>query len=233
MKKILLLTALSTLLLTVGFGQTPVATIAGDPASIKGCLGGAEGNYTVAENGTKQTFRISSSTVNLQPHVGHDVELIGQKGSADPAAADNSIAVTKLNMIGEHCVAAPTSMATPPDAAPMTTATTTSTTTTTTPATTPAEPASAPIAATSTPVATTTAPVPPDTTPTTTTSTAPTMPIETTRAPTNISTTTAAESTERLPETASSLPLIMLLGLGMLAMGMLTTFLMNKRPLTV
>jgi hypothetical protein len=98
----------SALLVTLGLAQTPGAGSNTDPANVKGCLSGSDGNYTVVEDGSRQTFKITTSSVDLKPHLGHDVKLIGHKAgaTASPGAADNSFAVTELNMISEHCAAA-------------------------------------------------------------------------------------------------------------------------------
>jgi hypothetical protein len=108
MKRVLLLMVVSALLVTLGFAQTPNPGSNTDPANVKGCLGGSNGNYTVAEDGTRQIFKITTSTVDLKPHVGHEVKLIGHKATeaVSSGAADNSFAVTELSMIAEHCVAA-------------------------------------------------------------------------------------------------------------------------------
>ncbi len=108
MNRLFLVMVVSALLVTLGFAQTPDAGSTTDPANVKGCLGGSDGNYTVVEDGTRQTFKITTSSVDLKPHLGHDVKLIGHKASVTPSsgAADNSIAVTELSMISEHCGAA-------------------------------------------------------------------------------------------------------------------------------
>jgi hypothetical protein len=108
MKRVFLLMVVSGLLVTLGFAQTPDAGSNTDQANVKGCLGGSDGNYTVAEDGTRQILKITSSSVDLKPHLGHDVNLIGHKasGAASSGAADNSFAVTELNMISDHCAAA-------------------------------------------------------------------------------------------------------------------------------
>jgi hypothetical protein len=108
MKRALLLMVVSALLVTLGFAQTPETGSNTDPANIKGCLGGSDGNYTVTENGTRQVFKITTSSVDLKLHVGHDVKLIGHKtsGATSSDAAGNSLAVTDLSMISEHCAAA-------------------------------------------------------------------------------------------------------------------------------
>ncbi len=108
MNRLFLVMVVSALLVTLGFAQTPDAGSSTDLANVKGCLGGSDGNYTVVEDGTRQTFKISSSSVDLKPHLGHDVKLIGHKASvtASSGTADNSLAVTELSMISEHCGAA-------------------------------------------------------------------------------------------------------------------------------
>jgi len=109
----------SAMLVTLGFAQTPNAGSSTDPATVKGCLGGSDGNYTVAEDGSRQIFKITTSSVDLKPHVGHDVKLVGHKasGAVGSGAADNSFAITELSMISEHCAAAaaaPTATVIPP-----------------------------------------------------------------------------------------------------------------------
>jgi hypothetical protein len=124
MKRVFLLIVVSALLVALGFAQTPAATGITDQINIKGCLGGSDGNYTVAEDNTGQIFKITTSSADLKPYVGQEVKLVGQKAGA----AENSVAVTELNMISEHCTAAaaapaatvstpPETANTPPDAA--------------------------------------------------------------------------------------------------------------------
>ena len=61
----------------------------------------------MVEDNTGHLFKITTSSVDLKPHLGHDVALIAHKASGvSPAAADSSFAVTELNMISEHCAAA-------------------------------------------------------------------------------------------------------------------------------
>src|SRR6202023_1282189 len=99
MKKVLLLIVFSTLLVALGFAQTPAASTNTDQTNIKGCLGGSDGNYTVVEDNTGHIFKITTSTVDLKPHLSHDVTLVGHTNGANSAAADDSFAVTELNMI--------------------------------------------------------------------------------------------------------------------------------------
>ena len=108
MKRVFLVMVVSAMLATLGLAQAPDAGSSTDPANVKGCLGGTDGNYTVAEDGTRQIFKITTSSVDLKPHVGHAVKLTGHKtsGAVGSGAADNSFAVTELNMVSEHCAAA-------------------------------------------------------------------------------------------------------------------------------
>ena len=107
MKRALLLIVAPALLVALGFAQTPAASINTDQTNIKGCLGGSDGNYTVVQDNTGHIFKITTSSVDLKPHLGHDVTLIGHRASGTGStAADNSFAVTELNMISEHCAAA-------------------------------------------------------------------------------------------------------------------------------
>jgi len=98
--------------------QTADAGSTADQSNVTGCLGGSDGNYTVAEDGTRQIFKITTSSVDLKAHLGHDVKLIGHKASeaVSSGAADNSFAITELSMISDHCTvaaAAPAATASP------------------------------------------------------------------------------------------------------------------------
>jgi hypothetical protein len=117
MKRAFLLIAVPTLLVALGFAQTPAASTNTDQTNIKGCLGGSDGNYTVTEDNTGRIFKLTTSSVDLKPHLSHDVTLIGHTASgASSAAADDSFAVTELNMISEHCAVAAAAAAAAPAA---------------------------------------------------------------------------------------------------------------------
>jgi hypothetical protein len=150
MKKVLLLIVFSTLLVALGFAQIPAANSNTDQTNIKGCLGGSDGNYTIAEDNTGQIFKITTSSVDLKPQLGHDVRLAGRKanGAVSSGTADNSFAVTELKMISEQCAALGS---TPAAAAPSATV---STPDATTPAAAPAATVSTPDAAAAAPAAT-------------------------------------------------------------------------------
>src|ERR1700731_3928325 len=102
MKRVLLVMVVSAMLVTLGLAQTPATSSNTDPATVKGCLGGSEGNYTVVEGGTGQLFKITSSSIDLKAHLGHDVKLTGLK----VAGAANSLTASEVSMISEHCAAA-------------------------------------------------------------------------------------------------------------------------------
>jgi hypothetical protein len=223
MKNMFLLIVVPVLLVTLGFGQAYTPSSNTDQASIKGCIGGSDGNYTIAEDGTTQTFTITSSTVDLKAHVGHDVEVIGQKANADTSSgSSDSVVVTGVNMISEHCATVSAATASTPavaDPAPVATADSPTVTDST-----PAATASTPAVADQTPTATASTPAVADQTPTATASTsaaADPTPTATASAP-MMASASAPENTERLPDTATSLPLLGLLGLGLLATGLLS-----------
>jgi hypothetical protein len=189
MKRVFLLIVLPTLLVALGFAQTPAANGNTDQINIKGCLGGSDGNYTVAEDKTGQIFKITSSSADLKPHVGHDVKLIGQKAGA----AENSVAVTELNMISEVCTAAA--------AAPAATISTLSETVSTPPA------AAAPTAAAPTAAAPTEAPVATVIAPSETASTPPVAAAPATAAPAE-TVSTPSETVSTPPPAAAAAPVV-------------------------
>jgi hypothetical protein len=116
MKRIFLLTVVPALLVAMGFAQTPAASSNSDQINIKGCLGGSDGNYTVAEDNTGKTFKITTSSADLKAYVGQEVKLSGSKAGT----AENSFAVSGVNMISEHCTAAAAAVAPSVSATPET-----------------------------------------------------------------------------------------------------------------
>jgi hypothetical protein len=190
MKRAFLLIVLPALLAALGFAQTPAASIKTDQANIKGCLGGSDGNYTIAEDNTGHIFKITTSSVDLKPHLGHDVALIGSRASGvNSGVAGDSLAVTELNMISEHCAAA----AAAPTAATVSTPSGTGST--------PAPSAAAPAATVSTPSETAVTPAVAAAAPAATVST----PSETASAPA-AATAAPAATVSTQPETASAPP---------------------------
>jgi len=158
MKKVFLLIVVSALLTVLGFAQTPTASSNPDQINIKGCLGGSDGHYTVAEDNAGQIFNITTSSADLKPHLGQNVKLIVHKAGG---AADNSLVVTELNMISEHCTAAaaaPVATVNTPDEAISTPAAAAAATTSGTPSETPNTPAAADAAPTTAPAGTVSTP---------------------------------------------------------------------------
>ncbi|HWX54385.1 MAG TPA: hypothetical protein VN176_07315 [Verrucomicrobiae bacterium] len=210
---------ISVLLVTLGFGQTSTPSTT-DQASVKGCLGGSDGNYAVAEDGTTQTFKITTSVVDLKSHLGQDVEVVGQKTNlaVGTGSYDKTIAVTQLSMISDHCASTPLAPVTATNtaaSAPVApdTATTTAASTPSTPDTT----------------TTTTAASTPEAHDTATTTAASSTPVADTASPASDS---AAANDPQLPQTATPLPLLGALALGLLAMGFLATGLLSRRSRT-
>lgn len=220
MKKTFLLIVVPALLVAFGFGQTAVPSNNTDQASLKGCLGGSDGSYTVAEDGTTQSFKVTSSTVDLKPHVGHEVEIIGQRTNASTSsvASDNSVVITGVNMISETCTPATANTPAVADPTPAVAASTPVAAEPTAAAT-----ASTPVVADPTSTAAASTPVVADPTPTASASTPAVADPPAAAASAPVATSAAApESTESMPNTASPLPLLGLLGFGLLTAGLLS-----------
>jgi hypothetical protein len=188
MKRTCLLIVVLALLVALGFAQTPATGSNTDQTTVKGCLGGSDGNYTLVEDNTGHIFKIATSSVDLKPHLNHEVTLIGQKANgASSTATGNSFAVTGLNMISEHCAAAAAAAA---STAPVTTPSET--------ANTPAADAAAPAATASTPAADAAAPAATASTPAAPPATASTPATDAT-APAAPAGTPAADATPPVP----------------------------------
>jgi hypothetical protein len=79
MKKVFLLIVVPALLVALAFAQTPAASGNTEQINVKGCLGGSDGNYTVAEDNTGKIFTITTSSADLKAYVGQDVNFTGHK----------------------------------------------------------------------------------------------------------------------------------------------------------
>jgi hypothetical protein len=62
------------LMLATGFAQTPAASGNTDQINIQGCLGGSDGNYTVAEEKTGKIFKITTSNADFRAYLGQEVD---------------------------------------------------------------------------------------------------------------------------------------------------------------
>jgi hypothetical protein len=103
-------------------GQDASAAAAG--SSIEGCLGGAAGNFTVIDkSGTTYQLQLpaGADSSKLNSHLGEEVRVTGTtanakqpgdagaasstsaSGAADASGSQHSIAVTKIDKIGDKC----------------------------------------------------------------------------------------------------------------------------------
>ncbi len=87
---------------------------------IRGCLSGSEGNFILTDASGK-TYKLEGKADMLKDHVGHEIAVIGNLGagasastSANPpsgevsanVSAGNLLAVSDVRMISEHCASA-------------------------------------------------------------------------------------------------------------------------------
>ena len=102
------LAGLGLLACAPGFAQTPSANA---PVTVTGCLaqGTTASEYTLRETSGK-TYSLSSSTVNLKPHVGHEVTVTGtgtasssQQSSTAGAKDNERLQVSDLKMVSTSC----------------------------------------------------------------------------------------------------------------------------------
>ena len=102
MKRAFLMIIVPALLVAMGFAQTPAASGNTDQINVKGCLGGTDANYTIAEDNTGKIFKITTNTPDLKAYAGQEVNLVGHKAGT----GENSFAVIEVNMVSEHCTVA-------------------------------------------------------------------------------------------------------------------------------
>ncbi len=84
---------------------TPVAS---GETSVKGCLSGASGSYTLTDdNGT--AYQLTGDTSKLAEHVGHEIKVTGTSAaaapassSAAPASADGSTPATPASSASQQ-----------------------------------------------------------------------------------------------------------------------------------
>jgi len=81
------------------------------PVTVTGCLsqGAAANQYMLRETSGK-TYELSSSTVDLKPHIGHEVTVTGtgaaspsQQSSTAGAKGTESLQVSDLKMVSTSC----------------------------------------------------------------------------------------------------------------------------------
>lgn len=72
-------------------GSSQTGATASGQTTVKGCLQGSDGNYTLtAENGT--TYLLQGDTSKLSAHVGHEVQITGSTTSGSSASSPTSSA---------------------------------------------------------------------------------------------------------------------------------------------
>jgi hypothetical protein len=93
--------------------------------TIKGCLSGSDGNYTLAQDETGAMFKLMGADDQLRKHVGHEVMITGQvmsansgasasdqtpseasaggNGEAAAGAGGNTVQVSGVKMVSKHC----------------------------------------------------------------------------------------------------------------------------------
>jgi hypothetical protein len=90
--------------------------------SIRGCLSGSPGNFTLTEDATGTVYALAGAADTLGSNIGHEVEIAGQPttggnaathssgGTANPSrnagvgsAPINTYQVTQVTVISDHC----------------------------------------------------------------------------------------------------------------------------------
>src|SRR5438105_4643876 len=95
----------------------------GQNSTVQGCLSStSDTNFTLTQDQTGMVFTLSGSADQLKAHVGHEVAITGQQASGSAAssttpdnsaasstssnASGNTIQVSDVKMIADHCNAA-------------------------------------------------------------------------------------------------------------------------------
>ena len=90
-------------------GQKDSGAMAGSQTTVSGCLGGADGKYTLTD--TKgNTFQLTGDTSKLADHVGHEVKITGNSsgsasssGAMGQGGASQSLEVSSMKMVSKTC----------------------------------------------------------------------------------------------------------------------------------
>ena len=70
-------------------GSSQTGTTASGHKTVKGCLQGSDGNYTLmADNGT--TYQLQGDTSKLSAHIGHEMQITGSTSSASATRTPGS-----------------------------------------------------------------------------------------------------------------------------------------------
>lgn len=96
-------------------GKTLGGTTALAPITVRGCLGGTPGAFTLTPNGANFAYRLEAEASQLQSHVGQQVEITGrplnpQTDSGTTSGNRNSdmgvarvLQVQQITLIADHC----------------------------------------------------------------------------------------------------------------------------------
>src|SRR5437868_15392974 len=70
-------------------GSSQTGTTTSGQTTVKGCLQGSDGNYTLmADNGT--AYQLQGDTSKLSAHVGHEVQITGSTSSGSASSPTSS-----------------------------------------------------------------------------------------------------------------------------------------------
>jgi hypothetical protein len=124
MKKCLLLAGLALILASFGWAQQADQTDStAHLGTVRGCLGGSEGNYTLTQDKSGTMFRLVGNDDLLKGHLGYEVLVTGQLSAGEAAAStdeqgagntpannsaasstsDNTIQVSNITMVSKTC----------------------------------------------------------------------------------------------------------------------------------
>jgi hypothetical protein len=65
--------------------------------SVRGCLSGSSGNFTLTENQTGTVYALTGSPDMLSSHVGHEIEIMGQPATGGSSASHSSGGAANAN----------------------------------------------------------------------------------------------------------------------------------------
>jgi hypothetical protein len=130
MKKLFLFTVLGLLCASFGWAQQQADQSSASSVqvgTVRGCLSGSDGNYTLAQDSSGKMFRLVGNDDQLKGRIGQEVLVTGQltagasaadqsdgsaKSSAGSSASGNMVQVSDVKMVSQTCNTG--SEATPP-----------------------------------------------------------------------------------------------------------------------
>jgi hypothetical protein len=103
-ENILLLPVFAALLCTSGFAEDK--KMSGKEVTVTGCLAkGDQPNEYMLKGDDGKTYNVMSSSVKLEPHVGHKVTVMGKPAKSHMKKSDGGehLNVSKLDMVSTSC----------------------------------------------------------------------------------------------------------------------------------